>query len=94
MELILEQFVKEKNEMPLRNCWLQCYDNTAIMVDYKKDGWQRINVKNCSNHSPNLVRVHVANHDILMVMFCHAIQSLYSFHAQLFVGKSCKMPHQ
>ncbi|GBN93720.1 hypothetical protein AVEN_132725-1 [Araneus ventricosus] len=63
-----------------------CYDNEAVMAGYKTGVQKRITEKNnlaifinCDNHSLNLVGVHSAKQDPVMVTFFGTIQALYVF---------------
>lgn len=87
VEVILKQL--EANEMDIRDCRSQCYDNAAVMAGYKSGVSQRIKEKNdlamfvnCDNHSFNLVGVHAAKQDPLMVTFFGTIEALYDFFAR------------
>ncbi|XP_077263727.1 zinc finger MYM-type protein 1-like [Temnothorax americanus] len=84
VEDILQQL--EKDEMELQDCRSQCYDNAAVMAGHKSGVHQRISEKNnlaifvnCNNHSLNLVGVHAAKQDIMMVTFFGVIEALYVF---------------
>ncbi|XP_065651052.1 uncharacterized protein LOC136079254 [Hydra vulgaris] len=83
-QTILEQI--EKDNMNVENCRSQCYDNAAVMAGHKSGVHQRIKKKNnlaifvnCDNHSPNLVGVHAAKEEVIMVTFFGTIDALYVF---------------
>ncbi|GBM23868.1 hypothetical protein AVEN_208504-1 [Araneus ventricosus] len=72
--------------MDLDDCHSQCYDIVAVMAGYKTGVQKRITEKNnlvifinCDNHSLNLVGVHSAKQDPVMVTFFGTIQALYVF---------------
>ena len=77
-ESLAEDILKQlgKDEMELQDCQSQCYDNTAVMAGHRSGVNQRISEKNnlavfvnCDNHSLNLVGVHAAKQDTMMVTF-------------------------
>ena len=81
---ILKQL--EKDDMDLQDCRSQCYDNAATMAGHRTGVHQRISEKNnlaifvnCDNHLLNLVGVHAAKQDIIMVTFFVTIEALYVF---------------
>lgn len=76
----------EKDDMNLQDCRSQCYDNAAVMSGHRTGVQQRIIEKNnlaifvnCDNHSLNLVGVHAAKQEAVMVTFFGTIQALYVF---------------
>ena len=76
----------EKDEMELEDCRSQCYDNAVVMAGHRSGVQQRISEKNklavyvnCDNHSLNLVGVHAAKQEPMMVTFFGTIQALYVF---------------
>lgn len=87
-ESLVEDILKqlEKDGMELQDCRSQCYDNAAVMAGHKSGVHQRISEKNnlavfvnCNNHSLNLVGVHAAKQDTMMVTFFGTIEALYVF---------------
>ena len=87
-QTILEQL--EKDDMNVENCRSQCYDNAAVMAGHKSGVHQRIKEKNnlaifvnCDNHSLNLVGVHAAIEEVMMVTFFGTIDALYVFFSRL-----------
>ena len=83
-QTILEQL--EKDDMNVENCRSQCYDNAAVMAGHKSGVHQRIKEKNnlaifvnCDNHSLNLVGLHAAKEEVMMVTFFGTIDALYVF---------------
>ncbi|XP_072172633.1 zinc finger MYM-type protein 1-like [Diadema setosum] len=76
----------EKDKMDLKDCRSQCYDNAAVMAGHRSGVHQRISEKNelavfvnCDNHSLNLVGVHAAKQDTMMVTFFGTIEAMYVF---------------
>ncbi|KAL1447902.1 hypothetical protein MTO96_044187 [Rhipicephalus appendiculatus] len=76
----------EEDKMDLQDCRSQCYDNAAVMAGQKSGVCQRIAEKNklaifvnCDNHSLNLVGVHAAKEDTMMMTFFGTIEALYVF---------------
>lgn len=76
----------EKDDIALANCRAQCYDNASVMAGHKSGVQKRILEKNplalfvnCDNHSLNLVGVHAAKQDAVMVTFFGTIEALYVF---------------
>ena len=87
VDVIMKQL--EADEMDIGDCRSQCYDNAAVMAGHKSGVSQRIKEKNnlamfvnCDNHSLNLVGVHAAKQDALMVTFFGTIEALYVFFAR------------
>lgn len=87
-ESLVEDILKqlEKDEMELQDCRSQCFDNAAVMAGHRSGVHQRISEKNnlavfvnCDNHSLNLVGVHAAKQDTMMVTFFGTIEALYVF---------------
>ncbi|XP_071051135.1 zinc finger MYM-type protein 1-like [Onthophagus taurus] len=68
---ILKQL--EKDNMNLQDCRSQCYDNAAVMAGHKTGVHQENNnmaiFVNCDYHSLNLVGVHAAKEEVMMVTF-------------------------
>ncbi len=69
---ILKQL--EKDNINLQDCRSQCYDNGAVMAGHKTGVYQRIKEKNnmvifvnCDNHSLNLVGVHAAKEEVIIL---------------------------
>lgn len=84
VEVILSKL--EEDKMDLQDCRSQCYDNAAVMAGQKSGVSQRIAEKNqlaifvnCDNHSLNLVGVHAAKEDTMMMTFFGTIEALYVF---------------
>ncbi|KAL3179499.1 hypothetical protein MRX96_007750 [Rhipicephalus microplus] len=76
----------EEDRMNLQDCRSQCYDNAAVMAGQKSGVSQRIAEKNklaifvnCDNHSLNLVGVHAAKEEAMMMTFFGTIEALYVF---------------
>lgn len=76
----------QEDGMKLQDCRSQCYDNAAVMAGHRSGVHQRIREMNnlavfvnCDNHSLNLVGVHAAKQDVLMVTFFGTIEALYVF---------------
>ncbi|XP_072135882.1 zinc finger MYM-type protein 1-like [Mobula birostris] len=87
-ESLVEDILKqlEKDEMELQDCQSQCYDNAAVMAGHRSGVHQRISEKNnlavfvnCDNHSLNLVGVHAAKQDTIVVTVFGTIEALYVF---------------
>ncbi|XP_023243675.1 uncharacterized protein LOC111641700 [Centruroides sculpturatus] len=85
---LVDKMLKQlgKDDMDLQDCRSQCYDNAAVMAGNRTGVHQRISEKNnlpifvnCDNHSLNLVGVHAAKKDTLMVTFFGTIEALYIF---------------
>nr|XP_042913678.1 uncharacterized protein LOC122273728 [Parasteatoda tepidariorum] len=83
-ECILQQLKKDK--MDVQDCRAQCYDNAAVMAGQKNGVFQRIKEKNslatfvnCDNHSLNLVGVHAAKQDAVMITFFGTLDAIYVF---------------
>ncbi|GBM80651.1 hypothetical protein AVEN_87030-1 [Araneus ventricosus] len=84
VECILTQL--RNDAMDLDDCRSQCYDNVAVMPGYKTGVKKKITEKNhfaifinCDNYSLNLVGVHSAKQDPIMVTFFGTIQALCVF---------------
>ena len=84
VKAILRQL--EQDKMELQDCRPQCYDNAAVMTGHRSGVQQRICEKNnlalflnCDNHSLNLVGVHAAKQDTVMVTFFGTIEAPYVF---------------
>ena len=82
--MILDQL--EKEEMERMDCRSRCYDNAAVISGHISGVRKRIIDKNhlatynnCDNHSLNLVGVHAAREDSIMVTFFGSIQTMYVF---------------
>ncbi len=78
---ILKQL--EKDNMNLQDCRSKCYNNGSVMAERKTGVYQRIKEKNnmaifvnCDNHSLNLVGVHAAKEEVMMVTFFGTIEAL------------------
>ena len=73
----------ESNNLPLADCISQCYDNTAVMTGHISGLQQRICDRcsgvNCDNHSLNLVGVHAAKIDPIVITFFGTVESIYLF---------------
>ena len=74
VKIIMQQL--QKNEIKIKNCHSQCYDNAAVMAGHRNGVQQRIYKKNkqavlfnCDNHSLNLVGIHANRQDTEMVPF-------------------------
>ena len=100
----------ERDGLRLDDCRGQSYDNAAVMAGHKTGVQARIIKKNplaifvpCDNHSLNLVGVHAAHVDPLMVTFFGTIERIFSYfsssthrweilkeHADLAVKKECE----
>ncbi|GBP91129.1 hypothetical protein EVAR_24081_1 [Eumeta japonica] len=72
--------------MNLQDGRSQCYDNAAVIAGHRTGVHQRISEKNnlaifvnCDNHSLNMVGVHAAKQNTIMVTFFGIIESLYVF---------------
>ncbi|XP_053155626.1 uncharacterized protein LOC128346396 isoform X1 [Hemicordylus capensis] len=87
-ESLTEDILKklEKDGMELQDCQSQCYDNAAVMAGHRSGVSQRILDKNnlavfvnCDNHSLNLVGVHAAKQDVMMVTFFGTLDAIYVF---------------
>ncbi|XP_053158016.1 uncharacterized protein LOC128347425 isoform X2 [Hemicordylus capensis] len=87
-ESLVEDILKqlEKDKMELQDCRSQCYDNAAVMAGHSSGVYQSLSEKNnlavfvnCDNHSLNLVGVHAAKQDTMMVIFFGTIEALYMF---------------
>ncbi|XP_072129186.1 zinc finger MYM-type protein 1-like [Mobula birostris] len=87
-ESLVEDILKqlEKDEMELQDCRSQCYDNAAVMAGHRSGVHQKISEKNnlavfvnCDNHSLNVVGVHAAKQDTMMVTYFGTIEALYVF---------------
>ncbi|XP_066953190.1 zinc finger MYM-type protein 1-like [Macrobrachium rosenbergii] len=83
VEVICNQL--EKDNMPLKYCRSQCYDNAAVMAGHKS-GVQRITEKNsktvfvnCDNHSLNLAGIYAASEESVTVTFFDTLDALYNF---------------
>ncbi|CAN7942344.1 unnamed protein product [Ixodes pacificus] len=85
VEVILSKL--EEDKMDLQDCRSQCYDNAAVMAG-QKSGKFLIRITffirvaiflNCDNHSLNLVGVHAAKEDTMMMTFFGTIETLYVF---------------
>ena len=85
----LETVITEKlesNNLPLADCRSQCYDNAAVMTGHISGLQQRICDRNprplfvnCVNHSLNLVGVHAAKIDPIVITFFGTVESIYLF---------------
>ncbi|XP_011170408.3 zinc finger MYM-type protein 1-like [Solenopsis invicta] len=85
----IEKVIVEKlnsDNISLDNCRSQCYDNAAVMAGYISGVQQRICERNhralfvnCDNHSLNLVGVHSAKQDPLVVTFFGKLENIYLF---------------
>lgn len=87
-ESLVEDILKqlEKDEMELQDCRSQCYDNATVMAGHRNGVCQRISEKNnlamfvnCNNRSLNLVGVHAAKQDPIIITFFGIIEALYVF---------------
>lgn len=84
VEVILSKLKEDK--MDLQNCRSQRYNNAAVMAGQKGGVSQRIAEKNqlaifvnCDNHLLNLVGVHAAKVDTMMMTFFGTIEALNVF---------------
>ncbi|XP_066944544.1 52 kDa repressor of the inhibitor of the protein kinase-like [Macrobrachium rosenbergii] len=84
VEVICDQL--EKDNMPLKYCRSQCYDNAIVMAGHKSGVQQRIIEKNskavfviCDNHSLNLAGIHAASEESVTVTFFGTLDALYNF---------------
>ena len=66
----------ESDNLPLADCRSQCYDNAAVMIGHISGLQQRIYDRNpralfvnCDNHSLNLVGVHTAKIDPIVITY-------------------------
>lgn len=85
----IEKVIVEKlnsDNISLDNCRSQCYDNAAVMAGYISGVQQKICDRNhralfvnCDNHSLNLVGVHSAKQDPLVVTFFGKLENIYLF---------------
>ncbi|CAH0547079.1 unnamed protein product [Brassicogethes aeneus] len=78
---ILKQL--DKDDMNIQDCRSQCYDNAAVMTGHRTGVHQRIIEKNnlaifvnCDNQLLNLVGVHAAKQDTIMITFFGTIEAL------------------
>ncbi|KAL3192982.1 hypothetical protein MRX96_058488 [Rhipicephalus microplus] len=86
----------EEDRMNLQDCRSQCYDNAAVMAGQKSGVSQRIAEKNklaifvnCDNHSLNLVGVHAAKEEAMMMTFLGPSKHFTCFFlAQRTVGRN------
>ncbi|XP_066958133.1 zinc finger MYM-type protein 1-like [Macrobrachium rosenbergii] len=84
VEVICNQL--EKDNMPLKYCRSQCYDNAPVMAGHKSGVQQSIIEKNskavfvsCENHSLNLAGIQTASEELVTVTFFGTLDALYNF---------------
>ena len=75
-----------KDQLPLRDCCSQCYDNAAVMVGHVSGVQRRILDKNptalfinCDNHGLSLACVHAASEETITISFFETIEAIYNF---------------
>ena len=76
----------EKDQLPLRDCCFQCYDNAAAMAGHVSGVQRRILDKNrnalfinCDNHSLNLACVHAASEETVTISVFGTIKAIHNF---------------
>ncbi|XP_065664605.1 52 kDa repressor of the inhibitor of the protein kinase-like [Hydra vulgaris] len=76
----------ESDNLPLAGCRSQCYDNAAVMTGHISGLQQQICDRNpralfvnCDNHSLNLVGVHAAKVDPIVITFFGTVESTFLF---------------
>ena len=80
--IIIERLISDG--IPLANCRAVIYDNAAVMAGHISGLQQRICERNhralfanCDSHSLNLVGVHSAKQDLLVVTFFGTLESIF-----------------
>ena len=76
----------EKDQLPLRDCCSQCYDNAAVMAGHVSGVQRRILDKNpnalfinCDNHGLNLACIHAASEETITISLFGTIVAIYNF---------------